>query len=268
MIFSVIYLEVYGTMNAKSFLIDLDGVLYVNKKPIEGAKESISFLEDNGYHYRFVSNTTTKSRSTLAAFLVTMGFSVPEEFIFTPAIAAAKRIMSAGDKTCFLAAKGDVKNDFEDAGVTFAEEDVDFVVIGDAEDRFTFDLLNKSFRLIMGGAQIIALEKDRYWMGSNGLQLAAGPFVAGLEYATGTVAEVMGKPSPDFFGLALQDIGAVPKEAAMIGDDINTDVGGAQKVGMSGILVKTGKYRDDVVRRSLVKPDLILESIANLGDHL
>jgi len=256
------------TIDVKSFLIDLDGVLYVDKSPLEGAKESIEFLEDNGYSYRFVSNTTTKSRCALARFLGNMGFDVPEERIFTPAIAAVRRISAEDNKKCFLAAKGDVHKDFENAGIPLAEDDVNFVVIGDAEDCFTFDLLNRSFRLIMEGAEIIALEKDLYWMGSGGLQLSAGPFVVGLEYATGKVAEVMGKPSPDFFGMALQDIGAVPEDAAMIGDDINTDVGGAQNMGMAGVLVKTGKYREETVRSSEVKPDHILDSIADLKDLL
>ncbi len=255
-------------IGAKSFLIDLDGVLYVDKVPLKGANESIRYLDENGYRYRFVSNTTSKCRSSLAALLGEMGFDIPEERIFTPSIAAAERIGGERDKRCFLLTKEDVKRDFQDAGISLAEEDADFVVICDAEDLFTFDHLNRAFRLIMEGAKIVALEKDRYWMGSDGLCLSVGPFATALEYATGKEVEVMGKPSKEFFLMALMDLGAVPEETAMIGDDINTDVGGAQDMGMMGILVKTGKYRKELVESSSVTPDLTLESIAELRDHL
>ncbi len=252
----------------KAFLIDLDGVLYVDKTPIEGANETVAMLEEKGYRYRFVSNTTSKCRSILARFLGEMGFEIPEDHIFTPAIAAAERIRSEKDNKCFLLTREDIRRDFEEAGVPLAEEEVDFVVVGDAETDFTFDRLNRAFRLVMDGAEIIALEKDRYWMGADGLYLSAGPFVCALEYATGTLAEVVGKPSPDFFEMALAELRALPDETAMIGDDINTDVGGAQNMDMIGILVKTGKYREEVVEYSNIIPDLILESIAELRAHL
>lgn len=252
----------------KAFLIDLDGVLYVDKTPIAGAKETVAMLEERGYRYRFVSNTTSKCRSTLAKFLGGMEFEIPEDQIFTPAIAAAERIRAEKDNKCFLLTREDVRRDFEEAGVPLADEEVDFVVVGDAETDFTFDRLNKAFRLVMDGAEIIALEKDRYWMGADGLYLSAGPFVYALEYATGTLADVVGKPSSDFFEMALAELRASPEETAMIGDDINTDVGGAQNVDMTGILVKTGKYREDVVEYSNVIPDLILESIAELRAYL
>lgn len=252
----------------KAFLIDLDGVLYVDKNPIEGAKETIALLEEKGYRYRFVSNTTSKCRATLSKFLSGMGFEIPEEYIFTPAIAAAERIRSEKDNRCFLLTRPDVRKDFEEAGVPLAEDEVDFVVVGDAERDFTFDRMNRAFRLVMDGAEIIALEKDRYWMGADGLCLSAGPFVYALEYATGTRAEVVGKPSPDFFGMALGVLRASPCEAAMIGDDIATDVGGAQNADMMGILVRTGKYREDVAEYSNIIPDLTLKSIAELKNHI
>ncbi|MDF0592723.1 TIGR01458 family HAD-type hydrolase [Methanotrichaceae archaeon M04Ac] len=255
-------------MDSKAFLIDLDGVLYVDRTPIEGARETVAMLEEMGYRYRFVSNTTSKCRKSLAKFLDEMGFSIPEERIFTPAIAAVERIRSERDNRCFLLTRPDVRKDFEEAGVPVAEDEADFVVVGGAETDFTFDRLNRAFRLVMDGAEIVALEKDRYWMGADGLCLSAGPFVAALEYATGTVAEVVGKPSPDFFEMALADLRALPEETAMIGDDINTDVGGAQNAEMKGILVKTGKYREDLVEYSNVIPDLILESISELSEHL
>ncbi|OPY54507.1 MAG: putative HAD-hydrolase [Methanosaeta sp. PtaU1.Bin060] len=252
----------------KAFLIDLDGVLYVGKKPVAGARECLDLMESRGYGYRFVSNSTRRRRSSVAARLNEMGYEISEERIFTPPLAAIEHMRRSGRERCFLLAAGDVHRDFEDAGITIAEKDVDYVVVGDAGERFTFENLNMALRLILEGAEIMALERDRYWMQSDGLVLSTGPFVAALEYATGKRAELMGKPARDFFGLALRDLGVKPEDAAMIGDDILTDVQGAQQMGMKGFLVKTGKYRKDAVAGSGVTPDLVLDSLATLAERL
>jgi len=249
----------------QAFLIDLDGVLYVGKSPVPGARECLKMLEDRGYGYRFVSNTTRRCRSSVAERLRGLGYDVPAEYIFTPPLAAIERMKELGKMRCYLLATGDVQRDFENAEISIAEEDVDFVVVGDAGRDFTFERLNKALRLILDGAEILALEMDRYWMESDGLVLSTGPFVAALEYATGKKAEVMGKPARQFFELALKDLGKRPKDAAMIGDDILTDVRGAQAMGMKGILVKTGKYRADLLAGSGITPDLVLESLAELA---
>jgi len=249
----------------QAFLIDLDGVLYVGKNPVPGARECLDRLEDRGYGYRFVSNSTRRCRSSVAERLKGLGYDVPAEHIFTPPLAAIECMKELRKKRCYLLATGDVQRDFEDAGIAICEENVDFVVIGDAGRDFTFERLNKALRLILDGAQILALEMDRYWREADGLVLSSGPFVAALEYATGKKAKVMGKPSRQFFELALKDLGKRPKDVAMIGDDILTDVGGAQEMGMKGILVKTGKYRADLAACSGVTPDLTLESLAELA---
>jgi HAD superfamily hydrolase (TIGR01458 family) len=252
----------------RAFLIDLDGVLYVGKSPVKGADECLKLMEDRGYSYRFVSNSTRRCRSSVAKRLEGLGYDVSADYIFTPPLAAIEHMKKTGKDRCFLLTMGDVHEDFEAAGINIAEKDVDFVVLGDAGPQFTFESLNKALRLILDGAEVLALERDRYWMEPEGLVLSTGPFVAALEYATGCKAKLMGKPSPEFFRLALNDVGASPEDAAMIGDDIMTDVGGAQRLGMKGILVKTGKYREDLAKSSGVTPDLTLESIASLAEHL
>jgi HAD superfamily hydrolase (TIGR01458 family) len=252
----------------QSFLIDLDGVLYVGKKPIEGARECLEQLDRLGYPYRFVSNSTRRCRSSVAQRLRGLGYDIPQELIFTPPLAAIERMKRSGKDRCFLLTTGDVHRDFDEAGITVSENDVDYVVVGDAGPNFTFERLNMALRMVLDGAEMLALEKDRYWMEPEGLVMSTGPFVAALEYATGKKAELMGKPSPEFFNIALRDIGARPDQAAMIGDDILTDVGGGQALGMKGVLVKTGKYRQDLAESSGVRPDLVLQSIADLVKHI
>jgi len=252
----------------KAFLIDLDGVLYMGKNPIPGVRECLERMEELGYNYRFVSNSTRRCRDSVAERLKDLGYNIPSQHIYTPPLAAIERMKRSGKNRCFLLTTGDVHRDFEDAGIRICEEDVDFVVIGDAGNSFTFDRLNQAMRLVLDGAEILALEKDRYWMQPQGLVLSTGPFVAALEYATGKKAELMGKPSQQFFQLALSDLGISAQDAAMIGDDILTDVRGAQEIGMHGILVKTGKYRAEDAESSGVKADMVLESLAELAEHL
>lgn len=251
-------------MTLKGLLLDLDGVLYTGKDPVQGARHAISFLDDSGYSYRFVSNTTRKSRKSIAKHLESLGFDIREDLIFTPPLAAIQYIKNAGRSRIWLLTTGDVEQDLKGEGVSVTSESPDFVVIGDAGDKFSYESLNKAFRMVLDGADIIALEKDRYWMGDDGLVLSAGPFVTALEYATGKSAEIMGKPSPNFFRLALESMNITPEEAAMIGDDVVTDVGGAISAGLSGVLARTGKFREEALATAAIPPDMVIDSIADI----
>ncbi len=236
--------------------------------PLTGRGKLIEYLVQNNYRFRFVSNTTRTCRKTIAGRLSSMGFAIPVETIFTPPLAAVAFMNHAGKRRCRLLTTGDVWQDFEGPCSFDPATKPDFVIIGDAGDTITYDSLNSAFRDIVDGVQLIALEKDRYWMAPSGLSLSAGPFVAALEYATGKTATVVGKPSGAFFDLALEDMGLRRDQVAMIGDDIITDIGGAQKAGMRGILVRTGKFREDAVTRSAVRPDRIIDSIAQIKDSI
>ena len=248
----------------RGFLIDLDGVLYTGDIPVPGADEAIRFLNENGYSYRFVSNTTRKCRRTIAERLGRMGLEIPEEYIFTPPIAAVAYMKKNGRHRFHLLVTGDVSRDFPCSHDDSTLTGTDYIVVGDAGDEITYANLNRAFRDLMGGAELVALENDRYWMAPGGLSLSAGPFVAALEYATGKKAVLMGKPSKEFFDLALRDMGIAPEHAVMIGDDIHTDVGGAQAAGMRGVLVRTGKFREEIVRKAGIRPDLTIDSIRDI----
>ena len=251
-------------MKYRGLLIDLDGVLYVGGRPVAGAREAIDYLAEKKYTLRFVSNTTRKCRKTIAGQLSAMGFAIPEEYIFTPPLAAIGYMKNTGKNHFYLLTTGDVDRDFIDAMPRDLSEKTDYVIVGDAGDAITYDSMNSAFRFLMAGAELIALEKDRYWMAQEGLSLSAGPFVCALEFATGKQAVVMGKPSKSFFELALMDMNLQPDQVAMIGDDIYTDIAGAQNAGMIGILVRTGKFREEVLQNSRIKPDVIIDSIAAL----
>ena len=248
----------------KGFLIDLDGVLYTGNRLIDGAVEAIDFLRDNEYPFRCVSNSTRKCRRTLVNHLVSLGLDIPESKIFTPPLAATAHMKKSGRTACYLLLTDDAARDFSDVKTPDTGTGTDWVVIGDAGDKITYERMNTAFRFLVEGAELLALENDRYWMAADGLSLSAGPFACALEYASGKKATVMGKPSTDFFNLALEDMQMRPEEVAMIGDDITTDIGGASRAGMRGILVKTGKYRSDTLDAAAVKPTFIVDSIADV----
>jgi ribonucleotide monophosphatase NagD (HAD superfamily) len=118
--------------------------------------------------------------------------------------------------------------------------------------------------MVIDGAELIALQKNRFWLTDSGLSLDAGPFVAAIEYASGSEAVVVGKPSEAFFELVLADLGSGPEEALMIGDDVETDIGGALAAGLSAVLVRTGKYREQFVAESGIEPTATIDSIEAL----
>jgi HAD superfamily hydrolase (TIGR01458 family) len=251
--------------DSRAFLIDLDGVLYDDEQPIPGAAEAIAHLREKGYPFRFATNTTMHCRTSLRHKLASFGLEVSESEIFSAPMAAARYLHQQGRPRVFLLLKEDAHRDF--AGLQVTDQQPDFVVMGDMGDEYNAALLNKAFRLILGGAELIALQKNRYWKTAEGLTLDAGPFVVALEYATGQQARIIGKPSLDFFELAVDDLGVPSAQVAMIGDDIEVDVGGAQRAGLKGILVRTGKFQEADLQ-SGIEPDGVIDSIADLVEYM
>ena len=247
-------------------LLDIDGVLYTGDAPVPGASYSIEFLKENNIPFRCVSNTTRKSKESISKKLKSYGFDIPEGDIFTPASVIVSILKENNVKNCFLLTWGDVLQDILKEGIIEGIADAGAVIVGDAGDNFDYSSMNKAFRLINEGAEFYALEKDRYWMDNDGLSLSAGPFVYGLEYATGRSALLVGKPSPSFFKKALESMNVEASEAIMVGDDINSDVGGAQNAGVRGILVRTGKFSEERLKKSGIVPYRIIDSIGSLPE--
>jgi HAD superfamily hydrolase (TIGR01458 family) len=246
-------------MRIRGLLLDLDGTLYLGDQPIEGAREAVESLKASGLALRYVTNTTRRPRREVSEHLRSLGFRVEEAEIFTPARAASGLI---GDKSVFPLVDESLLEDLRD--VTLGAAHPDYVLVGDLGEDFTYGRLNAAFRFLAGGAELLALQKNRYWRTQEGLSLDAGPFIAALEYASGKRATVVGKPERDFFRLALGDMKLQPHEVAMVGDDAEADVAGAQAAGLRGILVKTGKYHPEAEG----EPDLLLDSIAVLPEAL
>lgn len=262
-----------GPTGLSGYLIDLDGTLYADGVAVPGAVATIARLRERGVPFRLVTNTTSRSRAMLVERLRGLGFLVAPEELFTAPLAAVALALGEGYTRAVplvpqaahpdlapLDLRGGTSGHTVPAGWR-----ADAVLIGDLGERWSQDLMQEAFEHLMAGAALVALSRDRYWLKEGRLTLDAGAFVAGLEYATGRHATVAGKPSPRFFAAALAAMGGPPpREVAMVGDDLWSDVAGAQSAGLQGWIVRTGKFRPEALITARVAPDRILESVADL----
>jgi len=253
-------------LQPEAILLDLDGVLYVEDEPVAGAGAAVERLRERELALRFVTNTTAHSRSATLEKLHRLGFPIDPEELVTPAALAVRHCVERGLRRVSLLMNDEVKRDF--GALEEDEQDPQAVIVGDLGERFGYSTLNRAFRQLMAGAELVALQKNRYWLRENGLSLDVGPFVAALEYATATDAYVVGKPAPGFFGEILSGLGLEAAAVLMVGDDVESDIGGALAAGLPAVLVRTGKYREDAVRASGVEPTATVDSIAALPDLL
>jgi phospholysine phosphohistidine inorganic pyrophosphate phosphatase len=255
----------------RGYLLDLDGTLYSGGAAIPGAIDALARLRGRGVPYRLVTNTTSRSRSLLVQRLGQYGFQVSPSEIFTAVLAAGELAREAGYSRVAPFLPEPALEDL--AGLELAggtgggrvSRPPDAILVGDLGESWSYSLMQEAFEYLMAGAGFIAVSRDRYWLDHERLALDAGPFVAGLEFATGKTATIAGKPSVLFYQRALLNLGLAGQgPVAMVGDDLWSDVEGAQRAGLQGWLVRTGKYRDSALRESGVDPDRVLESVAAL----
>jgi HAD superfamily hydrolase (TIGR01458 family) len=157
------------------------------------------------------------------------------------------------------------------AHVTLVEENAEAVLLGGADETaetgevFAYENLNRAFASLREGARLVCLHKNKWWrVGLNEARLDAGVYVAGLEYAADVQAEIVGKPTTAYFESALDELGAEPADAIMVGDDVESDIGGAKAIGMRGVLVRTGKFEEETLAAANPQPDAVIDSIADL----
>lgn len=255
-------------MTIDGLLLDIDGVLAISWEPVPGAVDALKRLRDRGIPLRLITNTTTKTRADLGATLRAAGFDVTDDEIVTAVVATAEhlRVAHPGARV-FVLSDGDAGADL--TGIELVDaDDADVIVIGGACDDFTYATMNRIFRRLMDGAVLVGMHRNLFWKTSDGLELDGGAYLAGLEEASGTTATICGKPEKTFFDAALTMLGVPADRAAMVGDDVVNDVLGGQAAGMTGILVRTGKYRAGDERRDEGRPDHLLESFASLPGFL
>jgi HAD superfamily hydrolase (TIGR01458 family) len=251
-------------------LLDIDGVLQLSGRAIPGAAEAVAELRRDGHRLRFVTNNTVRARATLAAELRGLGVELSEDEIATTALAAARSL--AGLRVLALtmaAAQEDLAGHVE-----LVTERADVVLVGGADETdeagevFGWDRLNHAFGELERGARLVCLHRNRWWQTASGPRLDSGAIVAGLEYAAGVEAELVGKPSAAYFEAALAELGVPADEAFMVGDDVEADVTAAQRLGLHGVLVRTGKFRESALAAASPAPDAVLASVGELPVYL
>jgi len=249
----------------RAIVLDLDGTLHYKGRLIPGADRALDDLREAGYVLRFLTNYDSKGVRTIYRDLDRVGLDVDPSEIFCPAVALRRFLEANRDARCMLLLSNELREEFAeyeaDGG---AGGRVDYVVMGDFRDRFSYDTLNEAFRRVLDGAGIVALQMGRFFQRADGPYLDTGAFVRMLEDATGRRAVVLGKPSPEFFCMCLDHAGVSPGEAVVVGDDVTTDVAGARAVGAFSVLVRTGKYGGGALSPSDPKPDVVIESVASL----
>jgi phospholysine phosphohistidine inorganic pyrophosphate phosphatase len=254
-----------------AYLLDLDGTLYSADSAIPGAPAALARLRDQRIPFRLVTNTTSRSRRMLVERLTGYGFDVRAEEIVTATLAGATLLRNRGATRVAPFVPAAALEDLAGLALAGGTSDrpraaADAVVLGDLGERWTYDLLQEAFEQLMAGAALVALSRDRYFRQGERLALDAGPFVAALEYAAEARAEIAGKPSAAFFEAAVSSLGLAAGAAiAMVGDDLWSDVQGAQRAGLEGWLVRTGKFRPESLDRGEVTPDRILDSVAEIA---
>src|SRR5262245_4108679 len=252
-----------------AILLDVDGVFHVSREPIAGGAEAVERLRADGHRLRFVTNSTTQTRAALAEELRSMGIGLDDEELQTTPRAAAAAL--AGRRVLALTMHAIVG---ELDGIELVGEDAEAVLVGGADETpesnlvFSYMNLARAFHEPEAGAELYCLHKNRRWQTKHGPLPDAGACVAGPGDAAGRAAAAPRKPSAAYFEAALHALDADAEMTWMVGDDIESDIAGAQAHGMKTVLVRTGKFRPDAVEATSFRPEGIISSIAQLPDWL
>jgi len=246
-----------------ALLIDIDGTLHEDGAPIPGAIETIENLRANGIPFRFLTNITRYSAGDLADYLQPMGFEAEPHEIVTATIGAARWLERNDVRRVRLLVTPSSRAEFSSFETDATDPEV--VLVGDLGSDWSYDILNVALHDLLGGAKLVAIQRNRYWRTGEGIVLDAGAFVAALEYAASCEAIVVGKPSRAFFESAIGELDLDPDRIAMIGDDVENDVEGGRAAGLLTIGLRTGKYRPEDEERFRASADAVIDSIAHLG---
>jgi HAD superfamily hydrolase (TIGR01458 family) len=256
-----------STTRPRALILDMEGVLHVDWTAIPGAPEAFARFRAAGLEVAVLTNTTGRMRAAIAERLARLGFPVPAERIVTSAWAAAEHLRRQPHRPrVYALAEPAVMGEFEGLNLVPTPAAAETIVLGGPDERWTYAALNDVFRALLDGASLVAMQRNRWWTTAAGPALDAGMFVAGLEYAAGVQATVVGKPSPEIFAAASVRLGIGPADALMVGDDLESDLRPAAGLGMATCLVRTGKGATFTPGEGEV--DLHVDDLAALADAL
>lgn len=259
-------------------LFDIDGVLVTSWAPIAGAAETLQVLADKQIACSYLTNTTTRTRVQIAELLTEAGMDVTADEVITAAVLTAEYVRNQyPDARCFLVNSGQIAEDMPGIDIVesseFAGPDIpetpDVVLLGGAGPEYRHLTLSWVYDWMARGVPVVAMHRSTSWTTAEGLRIDTGMYLIGMEETSGRSATAVGKPAPQGFLTAANRLGVDPDEMYMVGDDLNNDVLAAQVVGMTGVLVKTGKFRQSTLDRwaadeFAMQPNYVIESVADL----
>ena len=263
-------------------LFDIDGVLVTSWKPIPGAAEALRSLVDNQIACAYLTNTTTRTRAQIADLLTDAGMAVRADEVITAAVLTADYVRDRyPDARCFLVNSGQIAEDMPGIDIEYstqfdgvrAPETPDVVLLGGAGPEYTHLTLSWIYDWMAQGVPVVAMHRSTAWTTTDGLRVDTGMYLIGMEETSGRKATAVGKPAPEGFLSAASRLGVDAEEMYMVGDDLNNDVLAAQVVGMTGVLVRTGKFRQDTLKRwaadeFAMQPNHVIDSVADLPELL
>ena len=254
-------------------LFDIDGVLVTSWRPLPGASETLRMLADRQIACSFLTNTTTRTRAQIAQAMSSAGMDVRPDSVITAAVLTADYVRTHHPGArCVLVNNGDIAEDMP--GIDIVDiDDVsgapDVILLGGAGPEYSHLTLSRIYDWMTQGVPVVAMHRSTAWNTAEGLRIDTGMYLIGMEETSGRKAVAVGKPAPAGFEVAAARLGVDPEEMYMVGDDLNNDVLAAQVVGMTGVLVRTGKFRQDTLDRwaadeFAMQPNHVIDSVADL----
>ncbi|MDH6286608.1 HAD-IIA family hydrolase [Rhodococcus sp. NM-2] len=244
-------------------LLDIDGVLVTSWHPIDGAVAAVREVRERGLACAYLTNTTSRTCDEIADALRSAGIEADSGEIVTAARLTAEYVRSTypGSRAWVLNS-GDITADL--SGIELDDEDPEVVILGGAGPEFTHDALSRVVELMLDGVPVVAMHRGTTWATHDGLRIDTGTYLPGMEEVAGTNVVSVGKPSLAAFLTATDLMGTEPDVTVMVGDDLTNDVLAAQRVGLTGVLVRTGKFRQSILDLAPQRPDHVVDSVAQL----
>ena len=255
--------------NIKGILCDIDGTLYFKGSLIPGAIETLSKIRRKGIKLLLFTNTDSKTPKSIYKNLLGYGFNIKEDELFTPITALKKFLSVHRQKKIFLISTKEIEVEFNEFNSVQGDEIPDYVIIADFRDNWDVFRLNRAFKYILKGAELFGTQGNKYFLDRKGEPVIdTGSFVKMLGDAANIPYKIFGKPSKEFFNQALNKLNLLSGDCIVIGDDLESDIQGANNVGIKSILVRTGKgfYYEPSMKKTI--PFLIIDSIRSILEYL
>ena len=266
-----------GSMAIGGVLFDIDGVLVTSWEPIDGAAGTLRVLTDHQIARSYLTNTTTKTRAQIAQLLTDAGMDVSPDEVITAAVLTAEYVRDRyPGARCFLVNSGQIGEDMPGIDVVYLNDvpgpdpdPPDVVLLGGAGPEYDHVTLSRVYDWMAQGVPVVAMHRSTSWNTADGLRVDTGMYLIGMEETSGRKATAVGKPAPEGFLAAASRLGVDPEEMYIVGDDLNNDVLAGQVVGMTGVLVRTGKFRQNTLDRwradeFAMQPNHVIDSVADL----